>query len=49
MEVWISDPADVVEGKSAESGHSSDAGGEGQSVVGDYAGVSHHRDVLDSE
>ena len=36
------DPADVVEGKSAGLGHSSDAGGAGQSVVEDYAQVPRH-------
>ena len=48
------DPADVVEGKFAGSGHSSDVGGAGQSVVEDYAQVPHrrrrrYRDVLDSD
>ena len=33
------DPADVVEGKSTGSGHSSDVGGAGQSSIEDYAQV----------
>ena len=36
------DPADVVEGKSALLGHSSDVGGAGQSIIGDYAQVPCH-------
>lgn len=36
------DPADVVEGKSAGSCHSSDVEGAGQFVVEDYAKVPHN-------
>ena len=37
------DPADVVEGKSAGSGHSSDVGGVGQSTVKDNVQVPQSR------
>ena len=36
------DPADVVDGRSAGLGNSCDVGGEGQSVIEDYAQVPHH-------
>ena len=37
------DPADVVEGKSAGLGHSSDVWGAEESVVENYAQVPHHQ------
>ena len=48
------DPADVVEGKSAGSGHSSDVGGAGQSVAEDYAHIPcsqwrQYPDILNSD
>ena len=38
--------ADVVEGKSAGSGHSSDVGGGGQSVIEDYVQVPQSMKVI---
>ena len=48
------DPVDIVEGKSAGLGHSSDVGGTGQSVVEDYARGprcqrSQYRDILNTD
>ena len=47
------DPVNVVEGKSAGSGHRSDVRGAGQSVVEDYVQVPHRRrqyhDILNSD